>query len=267
MQLSKRIHQINDDYMKDLKDDWFSNYHELVAYDEFVPIADEWFKSSKLNTLDGWDKFDCKDVIMGCTHYIENFIIKHGWDGFQILPDEYAYYGLMGKFGNEPGDLEEDKPMIVSLPNWRYGSIRPDWEDVLRECEKKNIDIHIDFAWYTVSKDINIDLSHPNIKSFAMSMSKYSMAWNRIGLRWCKQRSMDSIAVMNKYYGDVNSALTSCGAYMMQHMPIDYGWETYRDKNHAICNLYNLTPTDLVHVVIDPKDNQTYGIADALVNP
>jgi hypothetical protein len=50
-------------------------------------------------------------------------------------------------------------------------------------------------------------------------------------------------------------------------MPIDYGWETYRDKNHAICNLYNLIPTDLVHVVIDPKDNQTYGIADALVNP
>ena len=60
MQLSKRIHQVNDSYMKELKARWFSENHKLVAYNEFVPIADEWFKSSKLNTLDGWNEFDCQ---------------------------------------------------------------------------------------------------------------------------------------------------------------------------------------------------------------
>jgi len=78
---------------------------------------------------------------------------------------------------------------------------------------------------------------------------------------------MDSIAVMNRYYTDVNTALTSCGAFMIENMPIDYGWETYRDKNHKICTENNWTPTDLIHVVIDPNDGQTYGIGDALVTP
>ena len=266
MNLSKRINPVNDDFMKDLKSRWFGDPQKLVTYNEFIPLADEWFKSTKLNVLDGWDKFNCLDVIMGCTHYIENFIIRHGWDGFQILPDEYGYYGMMGKFGNEPGSLEENKPLILSLPNWRYGDVRPDWNDVLIECEQKNIDVHIDFAWITVAKDVNIDLNHPNIKSFAMSMSKYSLYWNRIGLRWCKQRSMDSIAVMNQYYGDINSALTSCGAFMIENIGRDYGWETYGDKHFAICKEHNLKPTNLVHVIINPDDNMTYGIAEELEN-
>jgi len=258
--LSKKLIPINDNYLKQLKENWFTNKHTVVTNQEFIPLADEWFKSTKLNTLIGWDQFDCVDVIMGCTHYIESFVLKYGWEGFQILPQEYGYYGMMGKFGNDVGNLTPNMPLILSLPNWYYADVRPDWDTILRECEIKNIDIHIDFAWITTAKDTHIDLNHPCIKSFAMSMSKYAMQWNRVGLRWSKQRTMDSITMFNHYYGDVNSSITSCGAYMLKNIPRDYGWNTYHDKYFKLCHDHDLVPTNMIHVVKKPQDNQPYSI-------
>jgi hypothetical protein len=263
-QLTTKLIPINDAYLQKLKSNWFENSHQIVTNDEFIGIADEWFKSTKLNDIQGWDKFPCIDVIMGCTHYIESFVLKHGWDGIQILPEEYGYYGMMGKHGTEPGSLLPGIPLIVSLPNWKYADIRPDWDIVLQECEEKDIDIHIDFAWITTATDIQIDLNHPNIKSFAMSMSKYSLQWNRVGLRWSKQRSMDSITIFNQYYGDVNSALTSCGAYMLENIPRDYGWDTYRQPHLDICNALGVIPSKMIHVVKLPDDNTPRSIGPIL---
>lgn len=249
IELSKKLTPITDAFFIQKKKEWFEGSHPVIEYAEFIPIADKWFKSSKLNRLDGWDLFPCVDVIMGCTHYIESLIIRHGWDGFQTLPEEYSYFTMMGKFGNEPGNLIPNIPLYISLPNWKYADLRPEWDDVLRECEQKNIDIHIDFAWITTAKNIYVDLSHPCIKSFAMSMSKYSLHWNRIGLRWAKQRTLDSVAIMNQYYGDVNSALTSCGAFMMENIPRDYAWDTYGDIKEKLCIEHNLINTKMIHVV------------------
>lgn len=262
--LSKKLIPISDSFLERLKSSWFEGKQKEVLHEDFLPVADSWFKSTKLNTLDGWNSFDCIDITMGCTHFIESLIIKYGWDGFQLLPDEYGYYGVMGKFGNEVGQLEPNKPLIVSLPNWKYADMRPEWEEVLKECESKNIDIHIDFAWITTAKNINIDLNHPNIKSFAMSLSKYALQWNRVGLRWSKQRTMDSITLMNKYYGDVNGALISCGAFMIDNIPRDYGWDVYGIQHAELCAKYNLIPTNVVHIVKNPADNLPYSIAETL---
>jgi len=263
--LTKKLIPINDNFLKKLKQDWFTDSHKIVGYQDFIPLAEEWFKSTKINDIQGWEYFPCVDVLLGCTHFIESLILKYGWDGIQILPEEYAYYGLMGKYGNELGNLQPNTPLIISLPNWRYADLRPEWPALLKECEIKNIDIHIDFAWIISSRDINIDLGHPCIKSFGMSMSKYSMEWNRIGLRWSRQRGMDSVTILNKYHGDINSSLTSCGAYMMQNIPRDYAWNTYGDYHYEICQELALTPTKLVHVAHN-NDKQVVGIGNMLSN-
>ena len=263
-QITKKLVPVNDSYLKSLKEQWFQGSHPIVGQDEFIGKANEWFRSTKINDIQGWNEFTCVDAIMGCTHYIESFVLKHGWEGMQILPDEYGYYGMMGKFGNEVGDLKPNTPLIVSLPNWKYADIRPQWQEILRECEQKNIDIHIDFAWITTARDIQIDLTHPNIKSFAMSMSKYAMQWNRIGLRWSRQRTMDSITIFNHYYGDVNSALMSCGAYMMERLPRDYGWDTYKNKHFEICQQLALESTKLLHVAKAPGQEHPVGIGNII---
>lgn len=260
IQLNKKLIPVIDTYMQELKDKWYSNSQGTISNNDFIPLADEWFKSTSINNLHGWDQFSCVDIILGCTHYIESIILKYGWDGFQVLPEDYAYYGLMGKFGFEVGNLVPNIPLLVSLPNWKYSDVRPEWDAVLKECEQKNIDIHIDFAWIITAKDIEIDLSHPNIKSFAMSMSKYNMHWNRIGLRWSKQRTMDSVTIFNHYYGEVNNGTISCGAYMLNNIPRDYVWNTYEKQYNQLCETYDLVKTKLVHVAKIPGNDYPVGI-------
>lgn len=262
--ITKKLIPIEDQFLRDLKHKWYSESQVNITNQQFVPLANEWFRSTKINDIQGWNSFPCVDVIMGCTHYIESFVLKYGWEGMQILPEEYSYYGLMGKYGNEAGNLEPSKPLIISLPNWRYADLRPEWDAILKECEAKDIDIHIDFAWITTARDIQINLDHPNIKSFAMSMSKYALQWNRVGLRWARQRTMDSISMFNQYYGDVNSALTSCGAFMIDNIPRDYGWNTYGQLHYQLCDDLNLTPTKLVHVAHSHQMDNVVGIGGLL---
>ena len=260
--LDTTLHAIEDNHLSDLKRAWYDESQKPVSHNAFVDKATTWFKSTKVNNLQGWDKFPCVDVIMGCTHFIESLTGKKKWN-IQILGKEYAYYTLMGKKHTEPGNLEPGVPLIVSLPNYYYGQ-RPEWQEVLKECESKEIDIHIDCAWVTAAKGFDFNFDHPNIKSFAMSMSKYNFTWNRIGLRWSKQRTMDSCTLLStqrKY----NELTTACGSFMMDNISRDYGWEKYGKLNQQICDKLGLEPTMFFYVVKD-KDNKLYSIGKVLGN-
>ena len=258
--LDNVLYPIEDKHLSDLKEKWYSDPQQPVPHNHFVDKASAWFKSTEINDLQGWDHFPCVDVIMGCTHFIESFASKNKWN-IQILEREYAYYGLMGKQPTKVGDLKEDVPLIVSLPNYYFGD-RPDWQDVLKECEQKNIDIHVDCAWLTAARGFSFDFNHPNIKSFAMSMSKYNFTWNRIGLRWSRQRTMDSCTIISsqrKY----NELTTACGSFMMDNIERDYGWEKYGSLVNKICEKLDLTPTLFFYVLKD-NDGNLYSIGNVL---
>jgi hypothetical protein len=263
--LTEQLIPLHDDFLDDIKNKWLASAQPYVKAKDCVPILNEWFCSTKVNDLHGLKNFPYIDITMGNTHFIESVVAKYGFDGFQILEEEYAYYSFMGKWGTQVGNLERNKPLIITLPHYTWGGIRPEWTDVLKECEEKNIDIHIDMAWLTLSKGIEIDFNHPSISSVGMSISKYSMQWNRIGLRWCKQRTMDSITMFNHYYSsNTNGNLSSCGAYAVQNIPRDYGWTTYAKKYVEICNNLNVKPTKLIHVIHKGDDNKSFGVSNLL---
>ena len=259
--VSEKITSVNDHYLSNLKQQWYEGSHKQVARDQFIALGQEWFMNSPINNVTGYHAFPVVDVIQGCTQFFENVILKYGRSGVQTLPVEYAYYSLMGMYGTEPGKLEPNKPLLISLPHCASGDIRPDWSAVLKECEQKNIDIHVDMAWIVKSKDIELDLDHPNIKSFGMSMSKLSFEWNRIGLRWSRQQQMDSITIANHYYkGTINTGAMSCGAYMMHNLNRDYAWNTYGDISKQICDELDLEPTKFVHVARSKQSGRVVGI-------
>jgi len=259
--LDKKLYPINDRFLKELKQKWYLGGHKIPTHKDFINEAEYWFKSTQINNLQGWNAFPCVDVIMGCTHYIESLVSKYKWQ-IQVLPNEYAYYSLMGHSPAVIGNLNPNLPLIISLPNWKYGDIHPEWENILIECEQKNIDIHIDCAWITVAKNFNFNFDHPNIKSFAMSMSKYNMTWNRIGLRWSRQRTMDSVTLISRQR-KYQEAVASCGYFMMKNIDRDYGWKTYGSYHNEICNNLKLTPTNSIYVVKN-SIGETYGIGSIL---
>lgn len=217
----------------------------------------------KINRITGVNSFPYVDTILGCTHFIDSLLIKYG-QNLQVLQGDYKYYSFMGIKPQTPGDLVANQPLAISLPNWYYTDVRPDWPDILLECSHKNIDIYVDMAWMPVCRDIELDLSHPRIQAFAMSLSKYSMEWNRIGVRWSRRRAMDSVAVFNHYQGQVNQGAYSCGYYIINNLPRDYAWDTYGARHFEVCQAHNLTPSRAIHVAYD--NSTPVGIANLLID-
>jgi hypothetical protein len=250
--------------MQNLRQQWFDSAQKEINYTQFKPIASEWFRDSALNNIQGWEQCPLVDVTMGNTHYIESFLLKHGMQGFQILKNEYSYYTLMGKHGVDVDALEPNKPLIITMPHWQYCDIRPEWSEVLRICEQRNIDIHIDMAWIITARDIDVDLSHPCIKSFAMSLSKLNLQWARVGLRWSRQKSMDSVTIFNDYYRQTNTVLTSVGTFFIEQLERDYLWNTHGANHYNLCQSLDLQSTKIIHVAKDKNTNQSLGIGDLL---
>jgi len=256
--VSEILYPIKDDYLTNLKTNFFLGEHPAVKPDTFKNIANEWFQSTKLNNLVGWSKFPHIDIMLGCTHYIESTCLKYGWK-IQHLPNEYSYYRINGKQSTEVDELKENVPLIVSLPTWQTCSIRDDWDKVLKIAEQRNIKIHIDGAWFQSSKDIEFDFDHPAIQSFGMSIGKgIDVQWNRIGLRWSRQKSVDSITLMNQFDQIHHTAIT-CGAYIMNNVDKDYAWKKYADANKKIADKNKLLPTNSCHVLKD-YNNKLWGI-------
>ena len=256
--VSKTLYPIEDNYLTEVRKNFFSSNQKQVSAERFIGEANEWFQSTKLNTLSGWDKFHHIDIMLGCTHFIESTCLRYGWN-IQHLPNEYLYYTLNGKKATQIDELQENVPLIISLPTWQYCDIHPEWDKVLKICEERNIKIHIDGAWFQSARNIEFDFDHPNIQSFGMSIGKgIDLQWNRIGLRWSRQKSIDSITLMNQYNQIHHTAIT-CGSYIMNNVEKDYAWNKYGDANRKIADRNSLKQTNSCHVIKD-KDNNLWGI-------
>jgi len=256
--LSKILCPIRDQNLTSLKTNFFSKDQKNIGAEQFKGLANEWFQSTKLNSLHGWEKFPHVDIMLGCTHFIEATCLRYGWK-IQHLPNEYSYYALHGKVSTTIDKLQENVPLIMSLPTWQYCDIHPEWETILKICEQRNIKIHIDGAWFQSARNIKFDFDHPNIESFGMSIGKgIDLQWNRIGLRWSRQKTIDSITLMNKLDQIHHTAIT-CGAYIMNNVEKDYAWSKYADANKRIADRNDLQQTNSCHVLKD-KDNQLWGI-------
>ena len=71
-EFSKKLIPIEDEKIKNLKKRFFSDPQKIVSRNEFIEQADKWFMSTRLNQLHSVDQFAQKDIIIGCTQFIEH---------------------------------------------------------------------------------------------------------------------------------------------------------------------------------------------------
>jgi len=228
------------------------------VYVDFKKEMTNWIFSSQLNRLAGFDSFNRADIINGCTQFIDNLYMQ---GPVQVLRHDYRYHERLGlAYIKDVGSLIPGIPLIIAMPFPSIGNTHPDMEEILNEAKNKGIDVHVDGAWLTCCRGINFDLSHPSIKSVAVSLSKgLGLGWNRIGLRWIRNVShSDSISIMNDFHMN-NRALSIIGLHFIRNLKPDYLWETHGTKNVKICGDFNLTPTPCIHLAL--KDNQPVGLS------
>lgn len=259
--LSSTLPHINDDTIRNIKKEWFkTNLKERTRVNTLIEDLSTYLLSSNLNSVIGIDKFVCKDFTYGCTDFIDTFLQKN--KDYQIIEREYSYYSLLGKKNTDISDLKENIPVIVSLPNYYYGNRRPDWADFLDICEKRNIDVHIDGAWLTCAKNCDLDLTHPSIKSFAMSITKLGFEWNKAGIRWSRQKSIDSITIRNHHSTWINQNILDCTNFIINNHNIDHSWNTHETNYNKICDILGVERTNFIHVV--KQNNKNLGISKLL---
>jgi hypothetical protein len=131
--------------------------------------------------------------------------------------------------------------------------------EILDEARDKGISVHVDGAWFTCCRAIDFDVSHPSIQSVAISLSKgLGLGWNRVGLRWTKDKTADAITIMNDFNMNLR-APTMIGLHFLRNIAPDYLWNTYSNTYYKICNDFDLTPTKSIYIAL--KDNQPVGLS------
>ncbi len=258
--LTDKLIHFKDKKIKQIKNDWFNSINnKIVSVEDVRNKAKEWFLDSKLNAVMHTKNLKV-DLTYGCTDFINNFISRG--KPYQVLDNEYSYYSLFGMKATPVAQLQSNSTVLVSLPNYDFGNKRPDWDDLTKACESKNIDIHIDAAWYTATKNYGIDLSHPNIKSIAFSVTKSGFEWNKFGIRLSKQKTIDPITVRNHNASWINQNVINCANYIFDNIHVDYAWTTHVNNYNKICDTLGLEKTNFIHVA--KQDGKNVGVAKIL---
>jgi hypothetical protein len=226
------------------------------VYTNFKKEMTAWLLRSKLNTIQGLDTFDRVDIINGCTQFIDTAYMN---GPVQVLAGDYRYHARLGNWCTHPGFLNEEKQLVIAWPFPSTGATHPQMKEILDEAEDKGISVHADGAWLTCCRGIDFDLSHPAIKSVAISLSKgLGLGWNRIGLRWTKSKDADAITIQNDFNMNLR-APAMIGLHFIRQLEPDYLWNKYGDIYKQICKDFVLTPTQSIYLAL--RDNQPVGLS------
>ena len=239
-----------------LHGNWSHDISDQV-YADFKEQCESWLVGSKLNTLTGIDTFTRKDIIIGCTQFIDNLYMQ---GPVQVLRGDYGYHERLGlAYVKDVGSLIPDIPLIIAMPFPNIGAPHQDMEEILHECKIKNIAVHIDGAWISCCRDVTFDFNHVAIRSVGISLSKgLGLGWNRIGLRWTKEIKPDAITIMNDFNMNCR-VLSKIGLHFIRKFPTDYLWNTYGKLNAQVCKDFDLTPTHSIYLAL--KNSEPVGIA------
>jgi hypothetical protein len=132
-------------------------------------------------------------------------------------------------------------------------------KEILDECLQKEIPVHIDGAWLTCCRDIEFDVSHHAIHSIGISLSKgLGLGWNRIGLRWTRQTSADSVTIMNDFNMNLRASVM-IGLHFIRNLESDHLWNKHSEKYYKVCKDFNLTPTNSIYLAL--RDNEPVGVS------
>lgn len=228
------------------------------VYSNFKKETTDWLLSSKLNTLTGLDEYNRVDIINGCTQFIDAIYMK---GPVQTLNGDYRYHTRLNPdmTFSVPGYLRKDLPLIIAMPFPSIGDVHFEMKKILDEAEEKGISVHVDGAWFTCSRGIDFDVSHPAIKSVAISLSKgLGLGWNRIGLRWTRQSTTDSVTIMNDFNMNLRAPVM-IGLHFIRNLPPDYLWNTHGDRYKKVCEDFDLRPTKSIYLAL--KDGQPVGVS------
>lgn len=236
----------------------FNNH--AIAPADFCNDYKKWISKNK--SFKGWDEFKFLDFSNGTTETFDKFYQAHSNLKLRLLKGEYFYHQLQAKLifkdrfaWIEDGDLANGDVVVISCPFSDTGNTPVGLNDILSDCDKKNIPVLIDMAYISISDINELDLSHPSIQVITSSLSKvFPVEHHRIGIRMRRKLTDDTMLAYNQNQY-INKYSVNLGSHMIRSFSNDWLFKKYRDRQRQICKEINLEVSSCVIFGID-KDNR-----------
>ena len=243
-------------------------------YDEniltnFLNTYYDWLKSSKLNNLNGLEKFNNLGFVHGTSQAFDFFYAENKDRRMRCFKGDFLYHKLSWR-NNYPGwsyiendFIQKNDAVIISLPFSDYGAEHPDMQDILDECDKLDVPVFIDCAYYSIARNIDFNLDRKCIKGVSFSLSKafYGTHRLRIGLR-CKKEFNDDPVDLFTSMGMVSKISAGVGYEICKNFEPDYNQNKFRDSQLKICKELDIKPSDCVLYGITDKNHKQFGDYD-----
>lgn len=224
---------------------------------EFLERYLSWILNYKNNKLIGIEDYKFKVYSLGTTEAFDKFYIRHSKKRFRCFKAEYMYHQLSWRTSYdwcyiEDGDIDENDAVVISYPFADTGSKHQNTDNVLERCERINVPVLIDCAYYNISKGMNIDLRYNCIEDITFSLSKvFPVAHARIGMRLSRKDYDDALFVYTKanYNNRLGCAL---GKVIIDKFDNDYVVKKYTNSQKELCEYLGIKQSSTV----------LFGIAD-----
>lgn len=239
---------------------WYNSDVIFQNKEDYKDLYKQWLLGSNYSSIIGLDKFKNIDFTFGVTQSLDDLLFKHKTDRLRIYKYEYHYTNKI--HGNFKYILDEDIQkgdwILISLPFCFDGSKPKYLNETLDAAYKVGAPVYIDAAFYALSFDFELDLSHPAIKEVYFSLSKnLGMGFLRTGLRFSNDPIYGPISMQNEYNYS-NLASIELGAYVIGKFDINHTLRKYKSAYEKLCIDHNLIQTNCVHIALDTNEYKDF---------
>ena len=227
--------------------------YEKKLHTKFLIKYFQWLQKSSLNKLKGLNLFNKLSFVHGTSQAFDDFYSKYKGRRFRVFKGEFKYHEIIWRENKikwkyiEKEKIKKNDAVIISLPFSDFGNEHPLMKEVLNKCDKLNIPVLIDLAYYSIARNINFDLNRKCIKVLTFSLSKafYGTERVRIGIRCKKSVDYDSADLFTEM-GMLSRVSVGLGLKLINRYNTDHCQKKFRNKQLEICKKLKLVPSDCV---------------------
>lgn len=243
--------------------------------EQFADKYKKWIQSSKNAVVYGLDNYNYY-ITDGVTGAFADFEKTYPNLQSVVFRGEYPYHRDTGaKRIEHIMDLQKGQKLYISYPFAAHGMVHYQFDLILDACEKQEIPVFLDCAYFGACAFPDLHLNKDCIKFVAFSMSK-AFATGRCKIGICFTNEIDTYMALLNEYSYVNHISLGIHDYIIDSFSPDYMFDKYRGKQIDICNKFEFDFSDTVFLAYSyqPKTKgfdrdgtvSRYGIADLLVN-
>jgi hypothetical protein len=245
------------DAIKEVTDDCL---FDTTVHARFVEEYRQWIKSGTLNVMQGLENFPIAAFSAGTTEAFDKFYLKNRGRRIRYFRGEYMYHQVAGREYFERAEYIEDSNLgsndvvVVSLPFSDTGDIHPDMKTVLEQCERLDIPVLVDCAYFGICADVLFDFNYSCITDITFSLSKgFPVPHLRIGMRLTRIDDDDALLVINKtqYINRVSAAV---GLKVLNKYNADSIYKQYVKTQNLFCAELGVKPSPCVIFGIDVEN-------------